>query len=85
MHNHLNDIAYTSLLKHIIHIYHLSSLILSHGPCHAAGIPPWGIVPITEKEQYTLIPQATSAVVPAGTITRVATVHIVASLALIQC
>ena len=43
------------------------------------------LVPITEKEKNTLKLQATSAVVPAGTIIRVATVHIVASLALIQC
>jgi hypothetical protein len=37
-----------------------------------------------EKEHFTVKPQATSAVVPAGTIIDVATVHIVASLALLS-
>jgi hypothetical protein len=42
------------------------------------------LVAITEKEHFTVKPQATSAVVPAGTIIDVATVHIVASLALLS-
>jgi hypothetical protein len=65
-------------MKHInINIYHLSSLFpIGHWLHH-------------EKENFTVEPQATAAVVPAGTIIRVATANIAASLgttlALLQC